>query len=127
MIANYDHFMLTKKILKPCQLIATLVKKDVNISEYKYMYFEDPKEIYLQNEQKIWEYFDEALSIDNLKVDLQSSNAIIDNLKADLQSSNAIIDNLKVDLKALISSRSWKITAPLRKIKKIIKKQKTST
>lgn len=58
MIGYYDHFLLKNKLLKPTQLIATLVKKNVEISDYKYIYFEDPKEAYIQDDSKIWEYFD---------------------------------------------------------------------
>ena len=104
MIGHYDHFMLINKILKPCQLIATVVKKNVEVFDYKYMYFKDPREIYEQNDHNIWNYFDS-----------------FNNLKSDLQNSNVIIDNLKADLNKLKSSRSWKITAPLRKINKILK------
>ena len=120
MIGSYDHFALIKKILKPCQLIATMVKKNVKVSDYKYMYFEDPKEIYMQDDENIWGYFDHSISVGNLE-ELGRLNAIIGNLKEELESSNTIIENLKEELNSLYTSRSWKITAPLRKIKRILK------
>ena len=57
----------------------------------------------------------------NENQDSRYSNLIIENLKNDLQKSNEINDNLKNDLKAIQSSKSWKITAPLRKIRSVFK------
>ena len=58
MIIAYDDFFLTNKLLKPVQLFATVVKKDVKISNYRYMYFENPAEVYLMDDAKIWDHFD---------------------------------------------------------------------
>ena len=58
MICNLDDFALKNKILRPTQLLAAMVKKDAEISDYRYLYFEDAKEIYAQDNQKFWEKFD---------------------------------------------------------------------
>jgi len=63
MIGYYDNYVLKNKILKPTQLIATMVRKDAEITEYKYMYFKDPKEVYMQDEKRVWDYFDRVKHI----------------------------------------------------------------
>ena len=42
------------------------------------------------------------------------------NDNCDLYNSNMVIESLKADLNAVLSSKSWKITAPLRKVKKTV-------
>ena len=58
MIDELDNSLLTKKLMKPTQMYATLVKKNVDVTDYKYMYFEKPSEVYLLDESLVWNYFD---------------------------------------------------------------------
>lgn len=58
MIFTYDDYFLTNKMLKPTQMFATLVKKDVEVFDYKYLYFENPRDAYVQDETRIWDHFD---------------------------------------------------------------------
>ena len=66
---------------------------------------------------------------DNLKQDINSKKQKISKLNKELKSKNKEIkklkkENLKKDKKinAMLNSNSWKITKPLRKIKRNIKK-----
>jgi len=61
MLCTYDNFLLKNKLLKPTQLLAAMAKKDAEISEYKYLYFENPKDAYIQDEKKIYNYFDYSI------------------------------------------------------------------
>ena len=61
MIGSYDNFLLENKLLKPTQLIAVMTKMNKeknNTQPYKYLYFDVPKEIYMQDDKKIWDYLD---------------------------------------------------------------------
>ena len=97
MICNFDDFALKNKILKPTQLIAVMVKKDVEIVDYKYLYFKDAKEIYAQSEQKFWDKFDHPRKIK------------FNRLKAE-------IDEWEKSYNSIVNSTCWKITKPLRLI-----------
>ena len=58
MIIAYDDFFLTNKLLKPTQLFATVVKKNAKVQNYRYMYFENPSEVWELDDEKVWDYFD---------------------------------------------------------------------
>jgi len=57
-VDNLDDFLMRNGLLKPTQLIATMVNKNVDVPKYRYLYLKDPKEAYLQDDDAIWEYFD---------------------------------------------------------------------
>jgi hypothetical protein len=63
--------------------------------------------------------------IENLETDLSNANTKIENLRTDLLNANTKIENLRTDLNTILSSKSWKITAPLRKIKNMLFKKRT--
>jgi SAM-dependent methyltransferase len=54
--------------------------------------------------------------------DAECSMIMIEKLKNDLQKANNDLETTKNELHAIISSKSWKITAPLRKMKSIYNK-----
>ena len=113
MICNFDDFALKNRILRPTQLLATMVKKDVEITDYKYLYFKDAKEIYAQDEQKFWDKFDHPNRLRFIEYETKAQ---------ELESQNRkIINDLEVqrdEWKTLytinINSTCWKITKPLR-------------
>jgi len=57
-IGAWDEYFLNNKLLKPTQLIATLVKKNVTVKDYRYVYFEKPSEIYSMDESLFYVFFD---------------------------------------------------------------------
>lgn len=58
LIWEYDNYCLEKKILKPTQIIASLVRKDVPVTDYRYTYFADASEISDIDESSLYRYFD---------------------------------------------------------------------
>jgi len=57
MLGAYDDYFLSNKLLKPTQMLATVMKKDADISDYKFMYFETPYDAYTLDDDKVWDYF----------------------------------------------------------------------
>jgi len=57
-IWQLDDYCLSNKILKPTQMMACLVKKDVPVEEYRYAYFEKATEVYNMGEKTFFEFFD---------------------------------------------------------------------
>ena len=77
-IWHFDVYCLENKILKPTQLIATLVKKNVTIDNYRFAYFINPKEIYELDERKYLNFFDEnaLLKKQQLTLDFTLNNLV---------------------------------------------------
>ena len=57
MIWELDDFCLRNKILKPTQMIAAMVKKNVKVENKKFTYFEDPKEAYKIDDTRFYDLF----------------------------------------------------------------------
>ena len=127
MICYLDEFALKNKILKPTQLLATVVKKDVEISDYKYLYFEDAKEIYLQDEQKFWNIFDHPFRLkfneyENKASELEAQNkAKFNEYETKISELEAQRDEWKTLYNNNIDSTCWKLTKPLRLFADLIK------
>jgi len=61
LICNYDIYLSENNLLRPTQLIATMMKKNTEAIDYKYLDFENPKKIYMQSGKKIFRYFDYSI------------------------------------------------------------------
>ncbi|MFZ5645000.1 MAG: class I SAM-dependent methyltransferase [Bacillota bacterium] len=56
-IWHIDDFCLKNKILKPVQMFASLVKKEVSVNDLKFTYFKEPREIYEMKDSSLYDYF----------------------------------------------------------------------
>jgi len=96
-------------------------KTEVNTFEFNCVLEFEPRVL---NEDSI-ENKKEKENIINLLIenpDSEYSMMILETVKNDLQKSNNELEITKNDLQAILSSKSWKITAPLRKIKMVYNK-----
>jgi len=60
-ICNYDIFLLKNKLLKPTQLFAVMVRKDAETLEYQYLFFENPKDAYIQDDKRLQNCLDSSI------------------------------------------------------------------
>ena len=138
LITELDNYILKNKLLKPVQLIAAMQnRKNATTQKHKI----NPKDIYLMNDNKIWEHFDSSIASSEWiqkynelqleKDELQQHYHVLMQLHDDLckendglqQQYNLLIsqrDSLVCERDAILNSTSWKITKPFRAISKII-------
>lgn len=67
MIWKYDMYCMENMLLKPTQLIATLIKKNVNVNKKRFGYFDEPQQIYNLKESLFYEKFDSKKVVNVLK------------------------------------------------------------
>jgi len=76
MLWYYDDYFLRNKALKPTQIIASLVKKGVNINNFKYTYFSDAKDIYTMDDNLIYEFIDKPSRKNKFNIVQKISNSL---------------------------------------------------
>jgi ubiquinone/menaquinone biosynthesis C-methylase UbiE len=127
MICALDDFVLKNKILKPTQLLATMVKKDAEISDYRYLYFEDAKEIYLLDDKKFWDIFDHPYRLrfneyETKASELEAQNKVkFNEYETKISELEAQRDEWRTLYNSNINSTCWKLTKPLRLFADFIK------
>lgn len=58
MVWHFDDYCLKNKILKPTQIIGSMVKKGTPVQDFRYTYFEKPADVYQLDELRFYDFFD---------------------------------------------------------------------
>jgi len=61
MVWHFDDYCLKNKILKPTQIIGSMVKKGTPVQDFRYTYFEKPADVYQLDESRFHNFFDPIL------------------------------------------------------------------
>jgi SAM-dependent methyltransferase len=58
LVCELDHYLSLNHLMRPTQLIGSMMRKDADIGEYRYIYFETPSAAYNLDESKFYAAFD---------------------------------------------------------------------
>lgn len=61
LIWRFDNDCLEKQVLKPTQIVATMVKRGCEVNDYKYTYFKKPSDVYQLQDKTYLKYFDKDI------------------------------------------------------------------
>ncbi len=114
----------TKIINEMNKIIEDFQKTNIVKDLYLNNYNEEINDKNLEIEIMLRTIDSKDLELNYLKAEINDKDTVIENLQNEIGNRDINISNIQIEIDNIVNSVSWKITKPLRKIKKKLKKNK---